>query len=217
MDFENAMGALRDGRLTFDEFARETGQRWSSTARWLMRRWRLPGWVEESDLVQELLTEAWRATWRYDAGRGSMPLERYVRVAAIAEVTKTIHKRRGADRHTRKGPSRIDRPFSTFGEEAGVVVDALGAVPAAQEDELEEARERRRVLDLCETLEELLAIQALSLTESLHGGACVLWDDEETRELLQLRSAEHASKVMVRAVVAFADRVRPGWREQTAA
>lgn len=196
--FEQAVALLRDGRTTYDEFARQTVDRWELTARWLMRRWRLPGWVEVSDVTQDLLVGAWKATWRYDARRGSMPLGRYVRVSAVNDALKVIHKLRGANLHTYRG-EQIERPFSTLGEDAEGMVDALLSTPAEQEELLEDERSRRLAMDACASLEELLVVQALHMARSFLGGAAIMWGDAETREMLELRSEEHAARVVVRA------------------
>ena len=207
-DFEGAVERLRVGRATYNEFVSETRPRWEALAGWLLGRWKLPGWVERDDILQDLLVGAWRACWTYEEGRGSMPLGRYVRYAAVGHAQKRIHKMRGVSLHTCVGPSRVDMPMASLSEEAQRILEALQAMPASQEDELIDRQGTQRAMARCQTIEELLVVQALALTRGLEESAALLHADEDARSLLGLRSEEHAVQVVVRTACAFAQRVQ---------
>ena len=205
-DFRGAVVRLREGRVTFNEFERATRPRWEALAGWLMRRWRLPGWVEQRDIVQDLLLGAWRAVWTFEPDRGSMPIERYVRVEAVNQAQKRIHKLRGANLHTYRG-GHIDLPFGQMSEEAEAAMEAMTAVPAPQEGDVAWAESTARASRACESMAELLVVQALARTESLRGGAAIMYGDQDARDLLGLESEEHAVRVVVRAACALAERL----------
>ena len=206
-NFGASVQRLRDGRSTFDEFVRETRQRWAAMARWLMRRMHLPGWVEPQDIEQDLMAEAWKATWKFEPGRGSMTLERFVRVTAVNETKKRLHKARGANMHTCSGPSRIDLPFAHMSEDGEEAVQQLLAAPATQEEEAIRVQEVRELAKRCRSIVELLTVQALATTGDLHATIELLFEDPDARELLGLRNAEHASRVVTRVACEFASRV----------
>lgn len=68
---ESALNKLREGRLSFDAFARETRGDWERLGNKMLGRWKVPGSVDIDDVVQEMLVEAWEAVSEFD-GRGKM-------------------------------------------------------------------------------------------------------------------------------------------------
>ena len=200
-EFEVAVERLRDGRATFEEFARDTRDRWASMAGWLLRQRRVPGWVEHEDVVQELLMGAWRATWDYDPGRGGMPLERYVRVAAVFSARKRLSKARGVDQHTQSGEGHFDLPLAHLSERAEAFLLGQLSVEPEQERGIER---RQRLLEACESYEEIVCVQALMVAGSFEGAAALLCVDEDVRVLLRLEGEDDAARVVVRAAYAVA-------------
>lgn len=200
-EFADQVGGLRDGTLSFVEFELATRERWESTARLLMRRWRIPSWVEVGDVVQDLLVGAWDAVWRYDPKRSTMSLGSYVRVMAFNEAQRHLHKVRGVDMHSCVGASNIDTPFAVFSEEEIAGLESKSAVPA---DQHERAERSRRMLEVCQSMEELLSLQALHLTQNFGASAELLY--QEASDVLKLRDQEHATRVLVRSVYAVAAR-----------
>jgi DNA-directed RNA polymerase specialized sigma24 family protein len=204
MDFERSTAQLRDGRITFAEYAAATGERWEATARWLMRRTRLPGWVEPRDVVQELLAAAWRAVWEYCPERGGMPVGRYVRVAAINVAKKKLNKVRGGDR-TWVGPSNIDVPFSTMSAGELLAAEESMSTPAEHDDEA--ARAAEAAMPYCESVEEQLIMQALACCWSIVGAAELVYRDEDKRRQLGLWSPDHAEHVVVEVASKLARKI----------
>lgn len=94
------------GLIPFSTFARQTREFWVALAKYLMGRWRAPDAVEPDDLVQELLTEAWRAFPKYDPLRG--PVTEFVCYEATSKAKRWLHGQRGRRRCSRsdKLPSR---------------------------------------------------------------------------------------------------------------
>jgi DNA-directed RNA polymerase specialized sigma24 family protein len=208
-EIEGPAFRLRDGRSTYGEFARETRERWVAMARWLMRRWRVPGWVDVEDVVQELMIGAWRGCFEYQEGRGTRSLGGHVEYVATDKAKKRMHKWRGALLHGNPDAEdgHMDVPFCVV-EDGDGWVDTLSNVPPGQEDALMRRQSGRAVLRQCQSIEELLVVQALAETESFIGSAALIYGDEDSRQLLELRSEEHAAQVVVRTAYAVVDRIQ---------
>ena len=203
-EFENVVEAVRGGRATFEEFEAVTRERWAATARWLMYRISTPGWVEPRDVVQDLMAGAWSAIWGYEPGKGDMPLGRYVRVMAVNEARRALNRARGCDRHTGAGPSHIDCTFSRLGEAGEEAALNRMQAPAGQEEAL--AR-KRRLREMCRTLEEVIVLQALDIERTFEGAAARVYGDQGSRDLLGIEDERHAARVVVRAAYAVAIRI----------
>jgi hypothetical protein len=90
---------------SFDAFWRTTRREWSMMAVALYRRWerQLPPAISVQDVEQELLLGAWVAVRRWKPGKASLPA--FVIWTAQNRTKKWLHKQRGTNQHTRKGPS----------------------------------------------------------------------------------------------------------------
>jgi DNA-directed RNA polymerase specialized sigma24 family protein len=208
-EIEGAAFRLRGGQSTYQEFAQETRERWVTMARWLMRRWRVPGWVDVEDVVQELMLGAWRGTWEYEAGRGTRTLGQHVEYTAVDKAKKRMHKWRGAPLHGNPDgePSSIDVPFCLVDGSGQDWVDRLASLPASQEESLMRGEHDLAVLRRCMSIEELLVMQALLETESFQGSAELIFGDPEARRLLELRTEEQAARLVVRTAYAVDRRI----------
>lgn len=102
------------GLIPFAVFATRTKEFWAATARYLLKRWRASEAVEPSDLVQELLLEAWRAFPRFDPARGD--LAAFICYEATSKAKRWLHGQRGRRRCSRsdKAPSRHEVRFSSI-------------------------------------------------------------------------------------------------------
>lgn len=184
------------GRMAFAEFAKRTDRRWSCWAGRLMRQWgSLPAWLGEEDLHQELLTEVWRSTKRYDKRR-SIDAGAYVQFAATKSVAKIVHRARGVEQHRRHGPSRHELAFGDLSE-----VDRVSEQLSA--DEALVRLEQYKILRaLCETRDQLAVITALEVSGgTLEAAAAYLYADADARFVCELVSEEHAASTINRVVV----------------
>ena len=203
-NFAVACASLREGRTTFAEFGLATHERWVAMARWLMLRLSAPEWVELQDVVQDLLAGAWIAIWGYVPGRGGMALEQYVRVTAVASAKKALQRARGVDRHTCVGPSHIDLTFARLGEEGEAAVLNLARVEPGQHEALER---KRRMREVCRSLEEVIVLQALDLERTFEGAARRVIGDEMACEILGVETEEQAAVAVVRAAYGLVRRI----------
>lgn len=85
------LAELREGRSTFDEFARRTAPTWTRLAAWFLRRWPGQAAVDEEDLRQELLLAAWRAVSEWDPTRG-VAIDRFVFYQTGLAATRTLKR-----------------------------------------------------------------------------------------------------------------------------
>jgi DNA-directed RNA polymerase specialized sigma24 family protein len=105
---ESALKKLREGRLSFDGFARETHGDWERLSAKLLRRWKAPPAVDSEDLVQELLLAAWQSVGKWNEGQG-MKLKPFVVWHAMTAAKRWLNVQRGVSSHNGdKSPSRYD-------------------------------------------------------------------------------------------------------------
>jgi DNA-directed RNA polymerase specialized sigma24 family protein len=210
-DFVHAVEQFRDGRTTYAEFASSTREKWVAMARYLMRHWKSPDWVEVEDVVQDLLLGAWQGVWVYEPARGRRDLAGHVEYTAVDKAKKRLHKLRGARLHGNAdaNPSHIDIPFSTLSKEGDGEQWAMNQsiIPASQEHEVADAMTLERLKRDCQSFEEILMVEALYLTEDLIASVQMVYGDERARDILQLQDEAHAARVLVRAAHAVADRL----------
>jgi DNA-directed RNA polymerase specialized sigma24 family protein len=206
MRFEDAIRLLHDGRINFNEFYRETKPSWERLARYLLRRWKAPKWVEVEEIVQELIIGAWNAVWCYSEflARG-VPLANYVQWNAVDKAKKSLHKMRGAklSGNADANPSNFETPLSSF-EATSEWLDGLLNQEADQHD-LTERKER--VEKACRTEAERRAMRALSETGDIIQGAILLFEDDEARALCGLHTARDAGRFVASTAFAVAQRL----------
>lgn len=211
MKLDQALERLRDGRSTFDEFVSVTREQWSSMARYIMRKWRLPEWAHLEDIEQELLFAVWSCLWNYEPSRG-VPLKRYVVFNALDRAKKQMHKVRGASyggRGVDFNPSRIELPFTTysvlFDQEW---IDKILCVDPDQIDRLEKQDSVKRVQRTCRSSREWYAVRALGETGSIEMSARLIYSDPDSRLDCRLRNENHALRVVEKAAMDVAERMR---------
>ena len=109
IDLDRELHKLRDGKVDWSEFARETAPAWDALAGNLRKRWGrdCAGAVGQEDVVQELLLGAWDSLTQWDPKRGPT-LKKYVVWCACNKAKRTLHKARGAILHGSpdRNPSR---------------------------------------------------------------------------------------------------------------
>jgi DNA-directed RNA polymerase specialized sigma24 family protein len=195
-DFGAALRAVYDGRATFDAVVREHRAHFRALAAQILRRWKLPPWVQLEDVEQDLLIAAWERLWDYDPARGTS-IEGYVIWNAYDRAKKRAHKARGSKRSGNKAdsnPSRFERGYAAvWGDDADRRSEEKSSIPAPQESgvQLHEAEELVAdcVRDLREwhtvraaremgELEELLAMQ----DDTLVRVAPAVYEDLDARE-----------------------------------
>lgn len=195
MDYEKAAHDVCLGKMSFEEFAQHTGGRWNFWAGKLLNQWgRLPAWIGQEDLHQELLTEAWKATTRFDAKRSNEPAA-YVQFIATKAVSKIVHRARGVEQHRRHGASRYEIACGDF-DKFSVTDPSL-----EPDEEIDRANKYEILRALCSTEEQRIVLLALELSGgSLEAAAAYLYSDCESRFACRLVSETHAVSVINRAV-----------------
>lgn len=115
---ERALWDLREGRISFTEFARESRPAWEALATYIARRWRLPSWGTTEDLVQELLLGAWEFVWKFEPCMGTT-IRRFVIYNAVDKAKKHAHRMRGASLSgsADRNPSHVERPLAAYTED----------------------------------------------------------------------------------------------------
>jgi DNA-directed RNA polymerase specialized sigma24 family protein len=201
-NLEEQTALVREGRITAEEYFLRTKGTWERMACALLRRWRIPAWVERDEVVQELQVAAWKAIWDYESvSSNGRPIGRYVHWHATDKAKKKLHKMRNAvlsgnaDAH----PSRFEANFSAFvtDERSEEYVESFSHTEPMQLENIEvrelidkielmfdDPRERRvgRMLlenegDILETAQQLFgdneARAACSITEPMQAGRLV--------------------------------------------
>jgi DNA-directed RNA polymerase specialized sigma24 family protein len=227
--FEQHARAYYEGKITFNEFARETMPQWRSLAHYLLRRWRAPVWVEPEDVVQDLLEGAWRRLWDYDEARG-VGIAGYLIYNATDYAKKKLHKTRNAKRsgNADGNPSRLERSYgAVWGDDGERRAEALTALEAEQDRALSRTDMLRRLHGAAEGEAErwLLSVaegQCL-LSDALAGDpaalvevAVAVYGDPEGRRRLGLRDEKHAVRVVFTAAAALAGKAPKVLREEDA-
>lgn len=204
--------------MTFTEFLRATAKEWESLSATVIRRWKIPeNCAAREDIEQEMLCAAFVAFKEYNAAL-SEDVGAYVCWSAIAAGKKKAHKLRGAKRHSGKNPSRIDRPFSSFGDEgngersSGAVVEGLmlasGMVEARESESRMICEERKQEFEEAAVNEaERVAVAVVLGGLSLDDGAEILYEDPDVCLANRLGCVEGAKRLINIAALNLADRV----------
>lgn len=208
---EGLLRLVRDGHISFTEFANKTKPQFRAMAGYLVRRWTPPSWMLVDDVEQELYLAAWHAIWDYDDTRG-VAISRYVVFNAISDAKRALHKARGAklSGSPDRNPSRMETPLTAIVEGERLMINTLSA-PAEQESLIVAFEERDRAVaaafDACEDERERLAMNAIVSEESIEGGARVLYDDLSTRLAFRFGCEEAAERFVFKQVVKVAERL----------
>lgn len=198
--FERAARELREGKIGEGQFLAATRERWRRTAHYLFEHWRrkLPAWVEDVDVEQELTMLVLVHVRAWDPSRGAA-LGPYVLWSAIHRTQRQMNRWRGASLTGNEGknPSRAEVAFCrAFGPD---VDPFLRAEPtgARQDEEIERGEQFGEVLGACESVREALVLLALKRAEgSLGDAAGFLYGDYASRVECELASEAHARRVV---------------------
>lgn len=215
-NLEEMLVLVRDKRIDFGTFVKNTKTEFLRLAANLLRRWRSPEWFTAEDVQQELLVGAWKYIWKFDVKRSKgMSLSRYVVYNAMAHAKTQLHKARGVtisgspDRKV----SKIETPLTFFGDDGegyNLIESILAETPKA-EDALADEQERKaavtKALKACETPRERYVVLAIREAGSLDAAGSLLYDDFEHRIALRLPSGEHAHRFVHRQARAVAARI----------
>jgi hypothetical protein len=204
MKFDEAVGAFRDGRMTSTEFFRVTQSAWQRMARYLLRRWRAPAWVEQEEIVQELHLGAMLCIWCYsDCLARGRTLAEYVEWNAIDYAKKKLHAMRGANRsgNADANPSHFEKPFSAFAPHAPAFEFRVEPDQERQ-FEIKQAIERA-----CTTVRERYALDAFLREGDIVTGAIALFADARMRRLCGLNRPRDAGRLVANAAFALAQQL----------
>ena len=211
MTFDEAVLSVRDGRMTFDEFARVTHPRWLSLALYIMRRWHLPPAVEPADVVQELLLGAWRAVWKYEPHFGGTA-SRYVVWNAVDKAKKRVHRMRGANLHGNPdgAPGRPETVFARFraAAEDPEYFSNMMVVEPEQDAVADETDRVNRARRACKGKPELHVVEALARTGSVRDAVVELYRDADVRLECGLKDERQALRLVTGTAARVAVRLR---------
>jgi hypothetical protein len=209
MQFADALWGLREGRLSFDEFALETRGRWTALAAYVARRWRLPAWGSTEDLHQELLLGAWEFVWRFEPCVGTR-IDKFVVFNAVDKAKKAAHRMRGASLSgsADRNASRIEKPLASFTEEGERAVLAILQEEADQVHAIERTEAMQHALSVCRTPSERKIIETLIRTGSLLQCALALYEDPATRLDWRMNNEDHARRLVIEAAQVLEERLR---------
>ncbi len=177
---------LARGEQTFDQFARETMADWDRIAAYLMRRWRVPQAVEQTDVLNELLMQAWLHVRKFDPARGLSP-ERYVIYSAISRTKRWMHRQRRA-----RGCRDESRHELTFAE-LGIAEDLRTCEPG-QEAVVERELELDRLIVECDSLRERILVTAVWHLGDAREAANAVYSDPELRQACRFDSRREAAR-----------------------
>jgi DNA-directed RNA polymerase specialized sigma24 family protein len=194
-----SLRVLHSKTITFQQFYRLTKPEWSRMATSLHKQWKLPPAVSADDVEQEMLKAAWRALPRWNPRKA--PLVRFVVFEAHDKAVKWIHKQRGCNLHTRKGPSQYAWCIATLardGEDGGsrVLENATDGAPSSE-----------RVIDYERFLDELpdaasseagrVALQRfIEHAGDEEKAARAMHADKRHRFLFSIESPAHAKQII---------------------
>jgi len=213
---EAELVAVREGRLTFDAFARNTRNEWRAMAASLHRRWKLGAWIDRQDVEQNLLLAAWLFIPKWDPTRG-VSLATFVRWNAIDKAKKIIHRERGAILHGNadSNPSRVERAVDLSlvdqddeeGRTAKRFAAAL-AVDADQEQNVHKVERIEHAYNACRGSRERAAFVAVLAAEGdAVEAAMLIFNDPDQRLDCRMNSEEHAVEVVRDSMRAVLKRV----------
>jgi hypothetical protein len=201
--FEHAARALHEGKIGEGQFLAATRERWRRTARYLFEHWRrkLPAWVEEVDVEQELGLLALKHVRDWDPGRGA--IGPFVLWSTIHRAQRELNRWRGACLSGNEGrnPSRAEIAFCrAFGPEVDPMAFA-DPCAATQEQEIDRRERFEEILSACESVREALVLLALRRAEgSLCEAAALLFGDYASRVECELVGEEHTRQVVKESV-----------------
>lgn len=193
-----ALCALQKDDITFREFYARTRTEWHRMAVSLYRNWTLPPGVTIDDVEQELLFGASLAVQKWQTGRAS--LRGFVVWNAHDKALKWIHRQRGCDQHTRKGPSEFARCVSVITRDDAAATHLLESCPDTSTS-YEEAIDYETVLaelpDIATTEAGRMGLRAfIDAGGDLQRAAAIWHGDREARHLFKLRSEQHAQDII---------------------
>lgn len=209
MRFAEAARACASGEMGFAHFAAATERRWHWWARRLARSG-IPAWLDEEDIKQDLLLEAWRALTRYNEAKAkSQTVAQFVEFAAKYRAKKQVHRARGDDRHLWTwGPARYEIPFSALGKETDEDDEAIAFDVPVDADQDRAAERREAVLALAreqDNLRDFFAIEAIAAANGdIDLAAQVLYGDLDARLLLRLPCERTARTIVGRVATRIA-------------
>lgn len=184
---------LKDGKISFDEFARRTDHEWQRLAARIYRKWRTPKGVEVADIVQELKLSAWKnsTTWiqtnRFPRAGNSMVLEAYVVWMACREAERWVHQQRNAKRRSAHAPGRYDVAWTDFSKGDQLVTEDNYLFENATSETIVIGIEALSdVIECLETEAERLAVYAWLTMGSVEQAAAYLESDAKRRSALNL-------------------------------
>lgn len=188
--------AVRAGRLTFDQFARQTSTRWRYLADQLLRHWSAPAAVDADDLCQELLIGAWAVLPRWQPARGAS-IDRFVIFNAMTSAKRWLHVQRGVKR-SRTGP----HPDRVPSRHAIAVADLEVQTDADQGDAIDLKRRRAAALMKVASLStdrDRLCAALVVRTGSIDRATDLLWSDPVQRQRCGFQSRDQARRQVYRA------------------
>jgi hypothetical protein len=206
MVFSEAVRLFHDGRMTDANFFRSTRGTWERMARYLLRRWPAPAWVDQDEIVQELHLGASLCVWSYDERLShGRTLEDYVEWNAIDYAKKKLHAMRGAKRsgNADGNPSRIERPLSMF-DATPEWVEGLLRQDATQHTQCEVFE---AIGYVCRSVPNRHAIEAFLRAGDVVAGAVALYEDKELRAACGIVRPRDAGRLVANAALALAKRL----------
>lgn len=215
-NLEQMLVLVRDKRIDFSTFVRNTRTEFLKLASSLLRRWRAPEWFTVDDVQQELLFGAWRYIWKYNPRKAKgKSIAWFVVFNAMAYAKTKLHKARGVtiSGSPDRKHSQIETPLSFFGDdgEGAALLESILAESPKAEDALIDEKDRRlavtKALKVCQTPRERYAVLAIREAGSLDVAGSLLYDDFQHRIALRLPSEEHADRFVHRQARVVAARI----------
>ncbi len=193
--FDIAAQSYTEGSIDFSTFVKSTSAgRAAMTSHLLRKMSPVPTWYGIEDAEQDYLMAIHHAATQYDNTK--MKAGAYLRVS-LTVVKKHIHRAKGVDSHTRKGPPQFERTFSSLG---------LETAPERGSDYFDYSENKRReyysVLNaLCTNDIELAVLYVLERCEGdLESAASELYNEPRRRDICRVRS-ELSAKLLINRVV----------------
>lgn len=187
-------------------------RRWQAIAQSLLKKWRQPAWVDQEDLVQDLIFAAWQKmkAGTFDANRGKS-LDEYILWNAIDKAKKRAHRQR-LGRRPHRGEDSMASKFEVLFVEDGSAAERLLDQNIDQELRLLRAQEFRHVCGPhARTQKELLIVEAITASAGdLRIAAYMLYTDPDTRRICRLGHEQRAVQLVAAGVRTLYVR----WREQ---
>lgn len=186
--------SCRTGETGFADFVEATLPYWRCVAGDLLSRWDAPEAVEEADLVQELLLEAWRAIETADPARGDVRSR--VVWCSVRAARRWLHRQRGAYGFARC--KRGSDPSSRFPTPA----DWIDQVPDERQEGTAQERAAELVgsMRLARTRQDRAVLEAFLRAPSVDVVAEELYGDPRRR--LEMRfGSERSARCSVRRTV----------------